>query len=97
MGHFEILIAFYICFLFLLRGDCLSFLYCVLLLCFGLLSPFGLNTFFVDGIILVVALFTGIRFLIQTPLICQTTREQSGIWSLSLKVGKRNGLQTGEL
>ena len=78
------MIVLYTCFLFLLRGDLISYFYVVMLFCFGMVSSEILNTRYilVMGVSLIGIIV--IRYLIQTPLVCQSS--SNGLWSLSLHV-----------
>lgn len=84
LSHFEWCIVLYLSFLLLLRGDLLTAIYSIHLFVFGFISPLSFTHTYLNSAIWIVLISMGIRFIIQTPLICQTTPQDSGIWELHL-------------
>ena len=71
----------------LLRGDLLSLVYVVLLFCYGLVTPVCVSASFTIILLILSIVSTLLRYLVQTPLVCQTSRPSSGAWRLLLRVG----------
>ena len=72
--------------LFVLRGDLFSYLYVLALLCLGPLSPLALPRVFADSLISLIVFSVSLRFLVQTPIVCQSTSPASGAWRLFFAV-----------
>ena len=87
LKQYEYIIAVYLCFLLLLRGDLLSLVYVVLLFCYGLVTPVCVSASFTSILLILSIVSTLLRYLVQTPLVCQTSRPSSGAWRLLLHVG----------
>ena len=77
-------ITLYISFLLVLRGDLLTAVYAIHLFVLGFISPLSFTHTYLNSAIWIVLISSCIRFLIQTPLICQTTPKESGVWELYL-------------
>ena len=82
LHRFDLLISLAIYILFIIRGDFPSFLYVVVLLCIGPLSPLSLPSIFTTVLIILITAFSFLRFIVQTPFICQSTASDSGVWHL---------------
>ena len=86
MKQFEFIIILYTCFLFILRGDLLSFVYLLLLFGYGMIHPISFSSQYLIHMMWILVGCIACRFFIQTPLICQSTGSKNGKWNLSLEV-----------
>lgn len=86
MKQFEFIIILYTCFLFILRGDLLSFVYLLLLFGYGMIHPISFSSQYLIHMMWILVGCITCRFFIQTPLICQSTGSKNGKWNLSLEV-----------
>lgn len=83
MKQFEFVLMLYTCFLFLLRGDLFTLFYVFMFFCFGMITPVSLSNRFVSFMTIALTCIIGLRYLVQTPLVCQSTGLNNGRWYLS--------------
>lgn len=83
MKQFEFVLMLYTCFLFLLRGDLFTLFYVFMFFCFGMITPVSLSNRFVSFMIIALSCIIGLRYLVQTPFVCQSTGLNNGHWYLS--------------